>query len=610
MFFRITKMFFRFFVSHVLRAYALPLPTSTATSRGSTLVFLLSSCATLQTANSGSLAIKSSARNKERRYENALEWDFYLALSRTRDDEGDKQEQKLMSGKQLEALSSHIDFASRNPILFIGGMGASIIEATLNKTTAPREFCWKTAENYRVWLPYTGLLPGFADCFLDNFKLHWRDEVVEEDTEDQVQGGGGRIARSDRSDTNLMRQESRSSASRGGLAPSMFSKKRRTSSLVLDESEVQAYALGDRIAPGTGGLTDGLVKGLWEDLAKVATDSGKYAKDINPKQINLLTYDFRKSPTEWIRDGTFARTKRRIELYVDTYNAGKAAVLVTLSEGSNFLHQFLALYVDAQWKSQYVRHWLSLSGPFGGTPELTRMAFYPQPVDVYHLPQLLFYIKLRELRDVSITFPSTLVGTPTYLTATETLVVDHTGKKYTKNDLAEAFQDAGQNFTAKLLKMQKQYFFDALPGPGVPVTCVYGSGLPTLANMTYGNGWDQEGTEFGYESGDSVVPVRSLIRCHEWNEIPRHPSVELVEVPQASHGDTLRRPEALHAFREILQALDSSAAALQEHDVKVPADVVDYKERGPRGTEPAARSDIEGAHGRTDHDAEEELYYI
>eukprot|EP00392_Amoebophrya_sp_AT5.2_P004937 g4946.t1 len=442
---------------------------------------------------------------------------------------------------------------AKNPILFMGGMGASTIDATLTKTTVVHDFCWKNAENYRVWLPYSGLLPGVADCFLDNFKLTWKKRQRRPRPRPLESGPGGTTTTGSRSGgtggglPRIFRGSSGSKmeGQKAARAPDEENSAEPEDEeddqdpLILDESEVQAYASGDKIEAGTGSLTDGLLKSLWDALGEIARS--KFGYD-SPRQINNLYFDFRKSPREWFVDGTFARTKSRIETYVDEFNAGKPALLVALSEGCNFLHQFLALFVDDAWKAKYVHHFLSLSGPYGGTPELTRMAFYPQPADVYHVPELLFYIKLRALRDVSVSFPSTLVGMPTYLDLNETLVTDKDGRGYKQTELGEALRAAGQPNTAVLLDMQKgRFFFDALPPPRVSTTCIHGVGIPTLKSMTYGAGWDQEASDFEYETGDGVVPARSLVRCQEWTRMdPDHPPVSLLALDGASHGGPLR----------------------------------------------------------------------
>ncbi|CAD7926565.1 unnamed protein product [Amoebophrya sp. A25] len=544
---------------------------------------------------------------------------WFLVLYSSRVSFGLAKEETAVGGVHQEEEKIARDVIAKNPILFIGGMGASTIDATLDKKDVVHPFCWHQAENYTVWLSVSSLLPGVSDCFLDNFKLRWKKNAGSSTAVSPVSSDSSE-------DVDEAQQE----------AP-----------LILDETEVQPYMQHDRIPVGTASLSDGLVKSLWDKFADVATS--KFGYD-SPRQMNNIVYDFRKSPREWLPDGTFARVKANIERYVDEFNNGKPALLVSLSEGSNFVHQFLSLYIgsgqqrdgDEQgggrengdndkrtiwgdaWRRKYVVHWLSLSGPFGGTPELTRVAFFPQPIDVYHLPQLLAYIKLRDLRDLSVSFPSTLLGMPSYFGEDEVMLVGPApsttgedegtaetgqskddaltssikgvltrrpspnksrwetntrtktitakrqstkkrGKEYTQLNIVDAFRDAGQPQTAELYEMQHAYRFDSLAAPQVPVTCVYGIGTPTLKNMTYGSGWDREATDFGYEDGDGVVPARSLRRCQEWSHQENQPHITMFAVEGAAHGDPLHRHEVLKVFEDLLA--DISKKNVDEEEV-------------------------------------------
>jgi len=324
--------------------------------------------------------------------------------------------------------------------------------------------------------------------------------------------------------------------------------------------------VGDHI--GNADVEKGFSKNLWGDLLSGVADLGY--SGTSP-YVGALHYDWRLSPDDLIASGTFAKVKSTIEAFV-TKSGGRKAVLVSLSYGSPLTHIFLSTFVDSAWKSKYIERWISLSGVFGGSAELTRMAFYPEGGDFFHVPEILPYISLPVARDLSNTFSSSFALEPNFLRDDEVLLratVAGQNKTYSKNDVAKALVDAGLLEAHKVLQATNLYRFHELAAPDVAVDCVYGIGDNTINSMTFGNGFDRPATSYLYEDGDGVAPTRSLARCAEWNNSTSArrfgkaggntpPLVSVYAYPHIGHGGSLHSKEAVSAFSQIMHKLHAN----------------------------------------------------
>jgi len=416
----------------------------------------------------------------------------------------------LLFARGVVALLVHTALAASaepplNPILFMGGLGASMMNADVDKELS-RWYCYKKVLDYKLWLYFENFWPLSENCWRDNIALRWNNGKIK-------------------------------------------------------DFGVKVKLVGDNRSEGTD-ISFGFAKDLWSDLLSGIADLGYNG---NSPSVGALHYDWRLGPLELAADGTFAKHKRAIETFV-AKAFGKRAVLVTLSYASTLMHKFLATFVDAAWKREHIERWISLSGTFGGAAMLTRMAFYPTPGDFYNMPYLP-YISLESCRDLGNTFPSTFVQRPTYKGADEVLL-SAAGRSYTSGDIGDALVDAGL-LDAKTVfeSTQDAYIFDNIDAPGVTVDCFYGIGDDTVTTIHYGNGFNQEATEYSYEDGDGVAPKRSLGRCLEWNStsvraLSAAPgdsstscSVSIYEFPKIGHGGTLHIKEVVETFSRIIHNL-------------------------------------------------------
>jgi len=377
------------------------------------------------------------------------------------------------------------------------------MQADLNKTSSPHWYCATQASDYDLWLYYTNLAPGRAGCWLDNMRL-----------------------------------------------------KRHEGSMV--DAGIKVKLNGDRLGPEDD-IEKGFSKNLWGDLLSGVADLGY--SGTSPR-VGALHYDWRLSLDQLMEDGTFAKMKKQVEEHVKAAG-GKRAVMVTLSYGGPLMHKFLAQFVDRAWKKTYVERWVSLSGVFGGTVELTRMAFYPEAKDFYYIPDAFPYMSLTTCRDMSNTFPSSFTLRPTFMKDDEVLVSAMLGGKkheYTKNDMALALEDSGLSSARMVYEFsQNSYSFHNLGAPGVLVDCFYGTSDNTVQGVHFGNGFNKAATKYTFEDGDGVAPTRSLSLCKRLNEDNGVPASTF---PHIGHGGTLHSKVAVERFSQIIHGLYGNASAV------------------------------------------------
>lgn len=403
----------------------------------------------------------------------------------------------IIVGSALAA--AHVAAAEAlHPLIFTGGVGASMLQADLNKTSSPHWYCDTQYNGYDLWLYYTNLAPLKADCWLDNMRLRWQNGKMK-------------------------------------------------------DAGIKIQLVGDHL-PAEDDIKDGFAKDMWSDLLAAVKDIGY--SGISP-HVSALHYDWRLSLDQLMLDGTFKKMKEQIEARVAAAD-GKRAVIVTLSYGGPLLHKFFAEFVDGAWKQKYVERWVSLSGVFGGSVELTRMAFYPEAKDFFNIPEFLPYISLEMARDMSNTFSSSFTLRPTFLKDDEVLVsADIAGSRhhYTKNDMSQALEDSDLPAARQVYESSKSaYSFAELGAPGVTVDCIYGTSDDTVHAVHFADGFNKPATNYTYEDGDGVAPTRSLSLCAQWSRADS-PKVSVHTFPHIGHGGTLHSKEAVLQFSQIIHSL-------------------------------------------------------
>jgi hypothetical protein len=137
---------------------------------------------------------------------------------------------------------------------------------------------------------------------------------------------------------------------------------------------------------------------------------------------------------------------------------------------------------------------------------------------------------------------------PTPQVFQDTILVSTPDGNYTASDFPELLDMVGANITSQMLiDMASLRNFSA---PGVPLHCVVGYNLSTVATVDYPTGFGGNITSTS-EDGDGVVLSQSLDVCDGWNTTQTQP-INTIRVPNMQHGDPVFDPQVISYFLSVL----------------------------------------------------------
>lgn len=228
-------------------------------------------------------------------------------------------------------------------------------------------------------------------------------------------------------------------------------------------------------------------------------------------------------------------------------NGGKPVILLTHSLGGLFVLQLLNRS-QPSWRQNYIKHFIALSTPWGGTVEEMLAFASGTALGVPLVNPLL-------VRDEQRSSESNLWLMPNSKTfGSKKPLVITPNARYTAYDILQfldelGFPDAKQRYETRVLPLVNR-----LEPPGVPVTCVIGTGVETQETLFYGkDGFDKQ-PEIVYGDGDGTVNLVSLLAVEsEWKEA-KNQTLKFIRVPGVTHTGILEERAALD---EIIGAIDS-----------------------------------------------------
>mmetsp|Transcript_77305 Transcript_77305/g.231925 ORF Transcript_77305/g.231925 Transcript_77305/m.231925 type:complete len:221 (-) Transcript_77305:57-719(-) len=199
------------------------------------------------------------------------------------------------------------------------------------------------------------------------------------------------------------------------------------------------------------------------------------------------------------------------------------------------------------WKSRYVAQWVSISSPFAGAAKEARLF---ATGDNEGLP-----VKAATIRDEQRSYqtnhwlsPQPGAGSPWagfVLAKTSTA-------NYTADDYAKFFADIGYPVGSVVHKRVMGLLPHPEEGPGVPVLCMYSTGVDTPLSFDYGDGdWANDPT-VTMGDGDGTVNVRSLRVCERWNATQAEP-VRVLTYSGVTHSDMLKDTRVLQELLSTVQ---------------------------------------------------------
>ncbi|ELT91848.1 hypothetical protein CAPTEDRAFT_153574 [Capitella teleta] len=228
-----------------------------------------------------------------------------------------------------------------------------------------------------------------------------------------------------------------------------------------------------------------------------------YVRDVS---VRGAPYDFRKGPNEM--QGFIADLKTLIE---DTYalNNNTAVVLIGHSMGNPYI--LCLLYKQSQqWKDKYIRSFISVSAPWGGSVKPLRLMASGDNLGIFVVNPLTARAEQRSM-------PSTAWMLPHegFWAKDEVMVYGPKGN-YTVKDYEQFFNDVDFPDGYKMWQDTSRYTSDFKP-PGVEVHCLYGTGIDTPGVLNYtAASWYDNQPDVKFDDGDGTVNIRSLKGCLRW----------------------------------------------------------------------------------------------
>ena len=255
---------------------------------------------------------------------------------------------------------------------------------------------------------------------------------------------------------------------------------------------------------------------------------------------------------------------QRLRLLVESAraaNGGRPAVLVAHSLGGLFALQLLARSPTA-WRAANVARLVTLSAPWGGSVQ--EMLTFASG-NTLGVP----FVDASLIRDEQRTSESNLWLLPAPgVFGNTTLVVSRArgggDRSYSAKNMTQFLRDIGFEEGVEPYRARIRPLVEALPEPGVPVTCLVGTGVDTVESLVYGDGgFDEPPEEVVYGDGDGTVNLASLVApIRAWSDSPAQ-VVEVVELAKVSHSGILNDKSALEQIIRIIDSINLNATSCQ-----------------------------------------------
>ncbi|KAK4428700.1 Lecithin-cholesterol acyltransferase-like 1 [Sesamum alatum] len=219
-------------------------------------------------------------------------------------------------------------------------------------------------------------------------------------------------------------------------------------------------------------------------------------------------------------------------------NGGRPVILLSHSLGGLFVLQLLHRN-PTSWRHKYIKHFIALSAPWGGTVEEMRTFASGNSFGVPLVDPLLVREEQRSCASNLWLMPS-----PKVFNGTKPLVITQNGS-YSSSDIARFLQDIGFPEGVRPYKTRVLPLVESLPAPQVPVTCVFGSGVRTPETLFYGDGGFEKRPEVVYGDGDGTVNMASLSALESAWRSRTNQSLKVINIPGVSHTSILKDDTAL-----------------------------------------------------------------
>ncbi|KAI7757697.1 hypothetical protein M8C21_010829 [Ambrosia artemisiifolia] len=241
--------------------------------------------------------------------------------------------------------------------------------------------------------------------------------------------------------------------------------------------------------------------------------------------------------------------KRLVENASDT-NGGVPVILVSHSLGGLFALQLLNRNPPA-WREQYIKHFIALSAPWGGTVDEMLTFASGNALGVPLVNPLLVRNEQRSSESNLWLMPRRKQFSP------ETPLVVTPNSAYSSFDISRFLRDIGFEEGVHPYETRILPLVEKLVAPGVPMTCIVGNGVPTPETLYYGeDGFDKQ-PEIAYGDGDGTVNIASLLALEdEWKD-EKEQNLKVIKLSGISHMDILKDESAIAQIIDEIVAINS-----------------------------------------------------
>lgn len=227
-------------------------------------------------------------------------------------------------------------------------------------------------------------------------------------------------------------------------------------------------------------------------------------------------------------------------------NGGKPVILVSHSLGGLFVLQLLNRNT-LSWRQKFVKHLVALSAPWGGTVDEMLTFASGNTLGVPLVDPLIVRHEQRSSESNLWLMPN-----PNFFGREKALVITPSAT-YSAHDIPKFLNDIGFSEGVYPYKTRVLPLMDQLSPPGVPLTCVIGSGVKTPETLSYGqSGNFDDQPEIVYGDGDGTVNMVSLLALeslwghdHHDDHVMKNQTLKMIKVHGVSHTSILKDEDAL-----------------------------------------------------------------
>ncbi|XP_076925981.1 lecithin-cholesterol acyltransferase-like 1 [Bidens hawaiensis] len=252
---------------------------------------------------------------------------------------------------------------------------------------------------------------------------------------------------------------------------------------------------------------------------------------------------------------TFLEDLKQLIENASNANGGLPVILVSHSLGGLFALELLNRN-SPSWHKQYIKHFIALSAPWGGTVDEMLTFASGNAFGVPLVNPLLVRNEQRSSESNLWLMPRRKHFPP------ETPLVVTPNATYSSFDVSRFLQDIGFEEGVHPYETRILPLVGKLAAPQVPVTCIVGNGVSTPETLYYGeDGFDKQ-PDIAYGDGDGTVNMVSLLALEdEWKD-EKDQKLKVIKVSGVSHTNILTDDNSLALIIGEIEAINSEMSSL------------------------------------------------